>query len=252
MPGDEIQDLHHQRRSTHSHSQSVNPNRQSVNQHHSQNHAHHTHHHDGQGHDDNSSSSRRATIVDGATVKMIDDDSSSRNSNPTDMSKFSPSPNAPQGARHSGQSYESDDHGRVHFNAGQAEATALPPPIPDTKKIIENLARASWTTASFTEVPNALDELTQQHHPSRTSADRSAAAAEGRPKRISEGIKTPKSSTGDLHSILVKHGQQPMESTLTKYLRPTMSDEGTQAGIPSWDWLSRLEQMLIHFFLMIF
>lgn len=58
-------------------------------------------------------------------------------------------------------------------------------------------------------------------------------------------------SAVDLQSLMLKHGQDT-NSILTKYLKPTMSDEGTQAGIPAWDWLTRLEQMLIHFFLMVF
>ncbi|CAL8097253.1 unnamed protein product [Orchesella dallaii] len=255
MPGDENHELH-QRRSTHNR-ESVHHHRQSTHQNHD--HGQHAHHHDGHGHghaNHKSEDDRRSTAVSGVpqvTVKTTDDDKSSINSTPIEIYKRStgPSPNAQQDKRDSGQSNaSSDDHGRVHFIGAQAvqgEPNNLSPTsAPETKQ--ENLARASWTTASFTEVPNALDELTQQHHPSRTSADRSGEAK----KKVSEISNSKRSSAGDLHSILVKHGQLPMDSTLTKYLRPTMLDEGSQAGVPSWDWLSRLEQMLIHFFLMIF
>lgn len=102
--------------------------------------------------------------------------------------------------------------------------------------------RASWTTSSFTELTDAMDELTNQHHPSTDTHFHNLTEAEK--KLLARG------SAADLHSILVKHGQHG--SILTKYLRPTMTDEGTQAGVPSWDWLTRLEQMLIHFFLMVF
>lgn len=116
----------------------------------------------------------------------------------------------------------------------------------------DDLARASWTTASFTEVPNAFDELTNQHYPSNSAKGNQQLPPPLTTVHEGMGMSMEQhASAVDLQSLMLKHGQDT-NSILTKYLKPTMSDEGTQAGIPAWDWLTRLEQMLIHFFLMVF
>lgn len=137
------------------------------------------------------------------------------------------------------------NHSRKTARSVSPVAPVSRPVTADSSAASDDIARASWTTTSFAEMPNTLDELTNQNHPHHHHHHQETKEA-----RKTVGGNITSGPGTDIHALVMKH--RGSASILTKYIRPNVSDEGTQAGIPSRDWLNSLEQLLIHFFLMVF